>query len=387
MDSDQLRLILAVVGVAVVLGIYLWDRYKRSSHGYPKIRMARNLEEPDFDIPDRDDDIGEVRVRRPASARQEPTLDAAPSGSTVVEPVAPSAPSVDAEKAPELEPAEPIEPSAQASAKPDTASDAPSIVAAETRQQDRKADAQSETMAKPKASSEPKAEVEPQLDPESEPQLESFAAVDPEPDLSALGLQLEKPESRDKPASKSKAKNKPKNAEAPPAEDQFTLDLGFSANEESDYMSLDPALRDEVPRLIVQINVVTKSQPISYADLNNAAAQVDLEFGDMQIFHRQTDAGQVLFSMANAVEPGVFPAKAEKNFSTPGVTLFTQLPGAREGLAVYADMLFTAERLAALFDGVLQDETRNKLTKQRIAHTREAIMEHSRQLKLLRSRR
>ena len=38
MDPDLLRLLLAILGVLLVLGIYLWDRYKRSA---PKPRVAR----------------------------------------------------------------------------------------------------------------------------------------------------------------------------------------------------------------------------------------------------------------------------------------------------------------------------------------------------------
>ena len=165
------------------------------------------------------------------------------------------------------------------------------------------------------------------------------------------------------------------------------MDFEFNAHADSDYLSLDPALLDEVPRLIVQINLSTRGEPFSGAQIHTAMAQVDMRHGEMNIFHRETDAGQVLFSIASMVEPGTIPAKPDAAYSTPGLTLFTQLPGARDGLAVYADMLFTAERLSALLDAVLQDERRNKLTKQSIEHTREGILEHRRKIQLLRSKR
>jgi len=67
--------------------------------------------------------------------------------------------------------------------------------------------------------------------------------------------------------------------------------------------------------------------------------------------------------------------------------LFTQLPGVQDGLSIYSDMLFTAERLAALLNVELHDESRSVLTRQTIEHTREKILEHRSQLERLRRRR
>ena len=171
-------------------------------------------------------------------------------------------------------------------------------------------------------------------------------------------------------------------------EAQFSLDLEFNAHGESDYLQMDPALLDEVPRKIIQLNIQSRDKPFSAADIQRATKEVEMVFGDMDIYHRELDdgSGQVLFSMASLVEPGTFPKGKDDKFATPGLSLFTQLPGVRDGLAIYSDMLFTAERLAASLDAVLQDETHSVLTKQSIEHTREGILEHRRQIQLLRSR-
>jgi cell division protein ZipA len=50
-------------------------------------------------------------------------------------------------------------------------------------------------------------------------------------------------------------------------------------------------------------------------------------------------------------------------------------------------MLFTAERLAALLDGELQDESHSVLSKQTIEHMRGKILEHRRQVQLALSKR
>ncbi len=327
MDSDQLRILLLVLGVALVVGIYLWDRYKRSRRDGPPIKMARNLKEPEFDLPEIDDDVGEVRVR---SHRQE----------TKEEPFIEVTPASPEDRAPEPKEVEEVP-----------------VVDEHEQQHEQKQSA----VNRP---------------------LDSDAGQPARRTLSELGIQLDGPISSEaEPASAMLDESMTANRES-----QFTLDLEFNAHGDSDYLSLDPALMNEVPRLIVQINVMHKDRPFTAAKIQAAAAEVDLKYGEMNIYHRETDAGQVLFSMASVVEPGTFPKGKDESFSTPGMTLFTQLPGARDGLAIYADMLFTAERLSAILDAVLQDERRHKLTKQSIEHTREGILEHRRQIQLLRSR-
>ena len=117
-------------------------------------------------------------------------------------------------------------------------------------------------------------------------------------------------------------------------------------------------------------------------------AAEDMVAGEMAIYHRYDAerSSQVLFSCASLVEPGSFPLNDMAAFNTPGVTLFTRLPGLRDGLAIFSDMLFTAERLAALLDVEVRDESHNPLTKQWVEHKREVILEHRRQLHLARSK-
>ena len=140
---------------------------------------------------------------------------------------------------------------------------------------------------------------------------------------------------------------------------------------------------EEPPKILV-INVVAKAAYFGGPDLMRAAEEVGLEPGEWNIFHRPDDHSpqQTLFSMASLVEPGSFPFGRMERFSTPGLCLFTQLPGPRDGLAVYSDMLFSAERIAALLDGELQDEAHQLLTRDKIERVREEILQHKRRLQL-----
>ena len=91
--------------------------------------------------------------------------------------------------------------------------------------------------------------------------------------------------------------------------------------------------------------------------------------------------------MASLVEPGVFPLDQMDSFSTPGITLFAQLPGPLDAMQTFEEMLAAAEQLARLFGAEIQDETHSDLSHQTIEHMREEIQEYGRQLRLARIRK
>lgn len=144
----------------------------------------------------------------------------------------------------------------------------------------------------------------------------------------------------------------------------------------------------QVPQKILQLNIMTKNRAISGDALMRAARDLKLEHGEMEIFHRYMESGshKPVFSMASLVEPGTFPLDAMAGFTTPGVTLFAQLPGPLGGLETFEQMLATAQRLAALLDAELLDQTRSVLSRQTIEHIKEEINEHSRLVRIARSR-
>ncbi len=170
----------------------------------------------------------------------------------------------------------------------------------------------------------------------------------------------------------------------PPTSEQIPLDLDVDL-EEVDEAQLLAAENPDLPTLIVQIHVIAHDKEFGGGEVFAAARDVGLEHGDMGIFHRyqNTPHGRkTLFSMANLVEPGTFDPDNPGRFTTPGLALFTQLPVAKDGLAVFSDMLFTAERLAATLDGELYDESHSAMSRQTIAHIRDRILEHRRKVQL-----
>jgi cell division protein ZipA len=170
-------------------------------------------------------------------------------------------------------------------------------------------------------------------------------------------------------------------------EPQFTMDLNFDAHADGDYLHAAPALDDEIEHKLVVLHVMSRDGQIDGSALEKACDAVKLRHGEMSIYHFHDGAtGQVLFSMANMVEPGNFPADDMAGFSTPGVTLFTQLPGARDGVEIFENMLNAGRRLAHFLQAELRDQERNKLTTQMEKHIVESLVEYRRRVRLARSR-
>jgi len=102
-----------------------------------------------------------------------------------------------------------------------------------------------------------------------------------------------------------------------------------------------------------------------------------LEYGDMQIFHRSelvNGQRKHLFSVANIREPGILDPAAMENFSTPGVALFMQVPGAVDAVRAFDAMVAAAKFLADKLDGTVCDATRSVMTTQTTSHLRDEVI-------------
>lgn len=408
MDADVIRLILLILGICLVVGIWLWDRWQRSQGEPPMVRMREEEEpldedsEPDWEEHEEAEvDADQPEWDEPDSELAAPTLkvdeDSEPLSDTTPDPVFDEAPSGEVllrEEEPEesaasgsivradarpprsswVEPKEPIIPAflirSESELQPEELpplSDGPDVATADDARE----------VARPSAN---------EAQPTEEPSLR--VTPDDEPDLPVLELAPEPIDAPARPRVK-KTKTPPPKPEAEPVairndEDQFDLDLGFSAVDEQDLQDVSV----DLPDLILQINIVARGEPFTGEQVLAAMDQVEMHAGEHDIFHRFDNRAakgkkpKSLFSLASLVEPGSFPLKKMKAFSTPGLTLFAQLPGPRDGLLIYSDMLYVAERLARLLDARLKDENRSTLTKQTIEHTRERIAEHKRQITL-----
>ena len=146
------------------------------------------------------------------------------------------------------------------------------------------------------------------------------------------------------------------------------------------------APRREVPKTwqdVYVINLVARpNQQLAGGELARVLADAGFIFGDMDIFHRHqtpTHQGDAQFSLINMVKPGTFNPNAMGQFSTPGVSIFMQLPAPGEAKNNFNLMVHTAEKMAEELDALLLDAQRSPLSPDYLAHCREQLRDYDSQ--------
>ena len=134
---------------------------------------------------------------------------------------------------------------------------------------------------------------------------------------------------------------------------------------------------------IVTLYIAAKAgEKLRGPDIVVAAEKTGLAYGYMTVFHRLVEGhperGPV-FSVANIMKPGSFDMATIQSLETPAIAFFLTLPAPVSALDAWETMLPTAERMTELLGGVLLDESRSALGRQRIQHIREDLRAWDRQ--------
>jgi cell division protein ZipA len=148
-------------------------------------------------------------------------------------------------------------------------------------------------------------------------------------------------------------------------ENQLSLDM---PQEEDD--------RDPGYSQVLVINVMARPKTVIQGDeLLPLLLGAGLRFGEMSIFHRHADrkGGPVLFSVANALNPGTFDLNRISDFSTQGVCFFMTLPNVANNMLAFEQMLATAKHVQSALDAELKDDNRSVMTAQTVEHYRQRI--------------
>lgn len=130
---------------------------------------------------------------------------------------------------------------------------------------------------------------------------------------------------------------------------------------------------------LVILNVMARKPGIFLGKkLVEALQEAHVYFGEMNIFHRHENSdgtGHIIFSIASAVEPGMFEISKMDTCVTQGITLFFHAERRNQSIAAFELMLRTAKQISMRLDAELKDDEHKFVS----LHTIEKYRERMRQ--------
>ena len=312
---DSLRITLLIVGVVFIALIYAWERIKRRKQHdrYARWGVADDAE---THIVGRNSGDPETDNQLVSSAYESDPYSSAYDDSD--------------------EPSEDIYNSEDAGHEFDEQQDEPALAASELEVDDEREHWQVEVNA---SLQEDRYSGEPEPDLDSDPELTDSPIEDITTELEALEeIISHEPE-------------------------QDEMDLGD--------LDVDTEPASTAPDRIIVVHVLAREgETFNGADILASMSKLGLQYGEMNVFHCLGTNNKSIFSLVNAVEPGIFDLSDMEHMTTPALLLMMSIPNPLPALDAYDGMLETARSLAATLDGRLCDETRSVLTRQAIDELR-----------------
>lgn len=188
----------------------------------------------------------------------------------------------------------------------------------------------------------------------------------------------DEPESR---ASSEMASDTDSSSESEPETSSADIEEPEAAQHRPDADEPEPQYQEDtrpVEELVIIHVLAREGEELSGGDLLELLIRAGLRFGPLDIFHYRNPKGQVEFSLASAVQPGTLNPDTMDQFSTPGVTLFMQLPLHADLMEAFDHMYEMAVFLAKHLDAVVLDEEHSTVTPQRVEHYRERLRNFAR---------
>ena len=139
---------------------------------------------------------------------------------------------------------------------------------------------------------------------------------------------------------------------------------------------LGKRVSDDFDKIVTLYIAAKAGQVLRGPDIVVAAEKAGLTYGHMNVFHRLVESHPErgpIFSVANIRKPGSFEMGEIQALETPAIAFFLTLPAPVSALDAWDAMLPAAQRMAELLDGVVLDESRNALGRQRIAGLRDEL--------------
>lgn len=144
-----------------------------------------------------------------------------------------------------------------------------------------------------------------------------------------------------------------------------------SAKQRETYLPSDDDL------IVIHVKAAPGSVFSGYG-LQQALTAAGLRFGELSIFHRyEFDSGKerIIFSVASAVEPGVFDLQRIGGFATPGLSIFMTIANCSDPVKTFEILIDTAQQLADDLGGVLYDQHRKLFAEDTINDYRARVKE------------
>ncbi len=164
---------------------------------------------------------------------------------------------------------------------------------------------------------------------------------------------------------------------------QSEMELGgVDTGEPSPAHELGRRTSEDFDKIVTLYVAASAGQKLRGPDIIVAAEKTGLTYGHMNVYHRLVEAhpdrGPV-FSVANIMKPGSFDMPDIQSMETPAIAFFLTLPAPLPALDAWEMMLPTAQRMAELLGGLVLDESRNALGRQRIQHLRDELRAYDRE--------
>jgi cell division protein ZipA len=114
--------------------------------------------------------------------------------------------------------------------------------------------------------------------------------------------------------------------------------------------------------------------PIKGEQILSASYALNLQHGDMKIFHRHSKTdNSILFSMANVFDPGWFELEQINQLETRGITFFMQVNRLEDPADVLDEMLICAHRMSTMLGASLCNAHRQPLDESYTRQLREKV--------------
>ncbi|MFG1496664.1 cell division protein ZipA [Saccharospirillum sp. HFRX-1] len=169
-----------------------------------------------------------------------------------------------------------------------------------------------------------------------------------------------------------------------PIDDQaepYSAQSDWQAEDQAEFQSStsDEQVDDRPVEELVIIHIMAPDgAQLAGSELLELLLRAGLRFGPMDIFHYRNSKGQLEFSLANCVQPGTLDPDGMAEMTTPGVTLFMQLPQRADLLISFDHMVEMGQFLAQHLGADMLDENHSTVTPQRVEHYRERLRNFAR---------